>query len=175
MRMFKRGCVLLLVILATACSGSDSPTAPSIAQVGGVWDVTLTLTAVTGGDCLAAALQSIVGTVDRGTMQVSQTGSSLTATFTSSSDGGSTSFQGTAGASSIALNETGCSACNLIGVTCPNGTRRDFKLQTGGINATVSGNRATGTGAESYNIFVAGTSTTVGSMVINSNFSATKG
>lgn len=108
-------------------------------------------------------------------MQVSQTGSSLTATFTSNTDGSSNAYQGTAGASSIALNETSCSACNIVGATCSTGARRDFRLQTGGISATVSGNSATGTGAETYNIFVAGTNTTVGVLVINSSFRATKG
>lgn len=165
----------VLGMCVSACGGSDTSPSPQVAQVSGVWNVTSTITSVTGGDCLAAAFQTIVGSVGRGTMQVSQSGSSLTATFTSSADGSSNSYQGTAGASSIALNETSCSACNIIGATCSTGVRRDFKLQTGGISATVTGNTATGTGAETYNIFVAGTTTTAGLLIINSSFRATKG
>lgn len=171
--------IILSLLLFPACGGGDSsPTSPSssqVAQVGGVWNVTTTYTSVTGGECLAPALQTAIGTTDRGTMQITQSGSSLTATFTSNSSGGSSSYQGTAGASSIALNALSCTACNLIGATCSNGARRDFRLQTGGVNATVRGNTATGTGAETYNVFVAGTNTTVGTLIINSSFSATKG
>lgn len=162
-----------LPILGNGCGGK-SPSSPSsrTVQVGGVWAVTSTLTSVTGGECLSAGFQSIVGAVDTGTMQISQVDSSLTATFTSNISGGSSSYQGTAGASSIALNETGCSACNLIGATCPNGARRDFRLQTGGVNATITGNSASGTAAETYNVFIAGTNSTVGVLTLNSRFSA---
>lgn len=41
--MFKRGCAVLLVIVASACGeGQSTPSAPSITQVNGVWMGTLT-------------------------------------------------------------------------------------------------------------------------------------
>ena len=165
---------MLLAAPTWACGGSPTSPSSQVAQVGGVWGVTSRVTSVTGGECLASIFQLLVGAADTGTMQITQSGSSLTAISTSDSDGSSTSYTGTAGASSVALNETSCSACNLIGATCPSGAQRDYRLQTGGVNATINGSTATGTAAESYNVFVAGTNSAVGTLIINSSFSANK-
>ena len=177
--MIRRGLfVFALGLSLPSCGGSKgSPTAPtpSIAQVAGVWSVVNTVSAVTGGECFAALFQTTIGGVTRGTMQVTQSGASVTATFTSDSTGASCSYQGTAGGSSIALNLVSCTASDIFAAFCPNSTaRRDVRLQTGGINATVSGSSANGTGAETYNVFVAGTNSGVGALIVNSTFSATR-
>jgi hypothetical protein len=175
--MRRRIVIALNLLFLVGCSGSDSPTkpTPTTAQVAGVWSVTETVTSVNGGECFAAIFQSTVGSASRGTMQVSQSGASLTATFTSDSTGGSCSYQGTAGSSSIALNLVSCTASDAIGATCPNSTaRRDVRLQTGGINATVNGNTATGTSAETYNVLVSGTGTAVATLTSNASFTATR-
>lgn len=172
------GIVTAAFFLASCGGGSSSgPTAPTptTVQVAGVWSVTETITSMSGGECFAAVFQSLVGTVSRGTMQVSQSGASLTATFTYDSSGASCSYQGTAGASSIALNLVSCTASDILGATCPNSTaRRDLRVQTGGINATVNGNTATGTSAETYNVLVANTGSAVGTLIGNSSFTATR-
>jgi len=134
MRRLNRIAFVVCAIFTGACGGgSKSPTSPTpqYVQVGGVWSVTTTVTATSGGECFAAAFQSLIGTTDRGTMQISQNGSSLSATFTSDSDGSSCSYQGTAGVSVVALNTTSCTASDIIGATCPSGARRDIRLQTG--------------------------------------------
>jgi hypothetical protein len=108
-------------------------------------------------------------------VQISQTGASLTARATDDATGGSCDYVGTAGANTFALNVSSCTASDILGATCPNGTRRDLKLQTSGYNATLSGNgRATGNGAQTYNIFVAGTSTGVGTVSITTQLTATR-
>ena len=79
---------LALCITAACGDGNSSPTAPTpttptpppapqIVQVAGVWGYTVTLTGVTGGGCLGAALIPLIGTTSTGTMQVTQQGSSL--------------------------------------------------------------------------------------------------
>jgi hypothetical protein len=79
----KRASILTAVLTFVAC-GSNSPTAPAIAQVSGVWNYTSVLTSVSGGECVGGLLASAVGTADRGTLSVNQSGSSLTATSRSS-------------------------------------------------------------------------------------------
>ena len=165
-------------VLAASCGDSaGSPTSPSkrTAQVGGVWAITETINSVTGGECFSGMFQSTIGSVGRGTMQVSQTGDSLTATVTDDRTGGSCNYTGTAGESSISLNVVSCTASDLIGAQCPgSNSKRDERLQTGGINGNISGSTATGTAAQSYNVVIAGTGTPMGSLILNSSFAATR-
>src|SRR6267143_2028255 len=141
--------VLAVAVAAISCGGGNSPTSPSqqVAQVAGVWAVTGTFTSVTGGECLASTFQSLVGRTGTGTMQVTHSGSTLSATATDDASGASCSYQGSAGASSVALNLTSCIASDAIGAACPNGARRDVRLQTGAVTASVAENTATGTSA----------------------------
>lgn len=172
---------LILIVGVSACSGgggSHTPTAPSPpppVQVAGVWSLSETITAITGGECFASALQSAVNTGGTGTLQITQTGGSLTARATDDSNGASCDYTGTAGSSSWALNTTTCTASDVIGAMCPNGARRDIRLQTGGYNAsTVTTTSASGTGAQTFNVFVANTQNAVGTLTISSRFTATR-
>jgi hypothetical protein len=59
--------------------------------------------------------------------------------------------------------------------SCP-GNRallRDVQIVAGAVTATVSGNTATGTKLDTYNVLVSGTQTVVGTLIVNSNFSMT--
>jgi hypothetical protein len=145
-----------------------------VAQVGGVWDITETITGVTGGECFSGAFQATVGNTGRGTLQITQNGASLSIRATDLSTGASCDHTGTAGATSIATNVVSCTASDALGATCPNGARRDIRLVTGGYNGTVSGSSANGTGAQTYNIVVSGTGTGVGTLTITSRFTATR-
>jgi hypothetical protein len=49
-----------------------------------------------------------------------------------------------------------------------------MRLQAASVNATVVGNTATGTGAETWNVFVAGSQSSVGVLVSNSSFLAVR-
>ena len=163
--------------IASAC-GSDSPSAPSqpaVAQVGGVWRGNFTTVSVTGGECFAGVLQSTIGGADAATASLTQTGSSVNATVTVTSTGSNYTYSGAVGQSALTLNGSNCSACNVIGATCPNGiARRDLKIQTLAITGTVIGNTITGTESETYNVFVGGTTSTVGSVVIANSFTLTR-
>lgn len=170
--------IVVLVCLLPACSDSPTspspPPAPTVVQVGGVWSYSATLNSVSGGECVGELQQSAVGGVERGSLQITQTGSALTATSTSDVSGATCNFTGTAGAGSLALNGSFCSLGSLTGIRCSNGSVRDMRIQTLGINATVSGSSANGTRAETWNVFTGGTTNGVGTLTMNGSFTATR-
>jgi hypothetical protein len=174
----RRGLLSLAAVLAVSSvgCGSDSPTTPSapiIAQVGGVWSVSTAFTSVSGGECVGSALATNVGARSTGTLQVQQAGSSLTATGTDDGTGASCSYTGTAGATTMALNITTCTASDIIGAQCANGSVRNVRLQTGASNLSVNGASASGTLARTYNV-----TTTAGAfvavMTVNESVTLTK-
>jgi hypothetical protein len=169
-------CIGLLVGAATACS-SDSPSMPSPppAQIAGVWRGNATVTTVTGGECFAGIFQPLIGIAASTAVSVTQNGGSINATATSPSSGASCSYSGSVGQTAVVLNATGCTASDVIGAHCPgSGLLRDIRLQTGAINGTVTGNSIGGTEAETYNVFVGGTTVPVGTLVFSSSFSVTR-
>jgi hypothetical protein len=104
-------------------------------------------------------------------VSVTQAGASVNATLTSDATGGNYTYAGSVGQSAVSLTGSGCSACNTIAARCPSSTAtRDIKLQTLSVSGTASGNTITGTESESYNIFVANTTTPVGTVTITSTF-----
>ena len=177
---------LALCITAACGGGNSSPTAPTpppaatpppapqIVQVAGVWGYTVTLTGVTGGGCLGAALMPLIGTTSTGTMQVTQQGSSLEAIATLDSDGTATRYTGTAGSSSIALNAVSWDVGSITGLFCLSGEGRDIHLVSEGINGTVNGSTVTGTIAQTANVVESGTGNAAGILTVNSSFVATR-
>ena len=171
---------LALYITAACGGGNSSPTAPTpppapqIVQVAGVWGYTVTLTGVTGGGCLGAALIPLIGTTSTGTMQVTQQGSSLEAIATLDSDGTATRYTGTAGSSSIALNAVFWDVGSITGLFCLSGEGRDIHLVSEGINGTVNGSTVTGTVAVTANVVESGTGNAAGILTLNSSFVATR-
>ena len=171
-----RRAILIVAALCFSACGDDGPTGPTgqeVVDVAGVWTYTSTLSNVSGGECVGAALATILGTTDSGTMSVNQAGATLSATTRSNSSGSSCTYQGTAGRSTIALSWLTCDAANLTGFRCANGAIRNVSLVTDSINATVTGNRATGTNGSSYNVTTT-LGAGVGVMTITANFTATR-
>jgi hypothetical protein len=169
--------VLVVTLILSACGSSSSnpasPSTPSIAQVSGNWAITTRLTGVTGGECVGVLLQTAIGGTDTGTLSVTQSGANLTATYRSTDSGLSCNYTGTAGSGSLALSATTCTAIALTGIRCINGALRDMRIVGENVNATVSGRTATGTNATTYNVFVAGTQSSVGVLTTNETFTAT--
>ena len=169
--MLRRALALLLLSGLSACGGSGNPAAPSgPAQVAGVWTGSLTMTSLTGGECVGSLLQSDVGTSAKFTATVQQSGNSLTATVTDDETGTSCTYSGSAGTTTISLNMQSCQVGAIVGIPCSNGALRDIQLVAGAITGTVDGNRITGTEAETWNTFVSGTATATGPMVLNGQF-----
>jgi hypothetical protein len=158
----------LLSMLAAAC-GSDSPTAPSIAQVSGVWTGRVTQSSAIGGECVGLYLATFNGASEAFTASITQTGSSLTATA-SSQGGTSCAYTGTAGEDSVALNATTCQI-SILQIQCANGAQRDIQRISQSVTGRVNGNTMTGTVGESWNVYVrGGTTNSLGILVVNNTF-----
>ena len=68
------------VALLMLCEACGSPTAPSVAAVGGVWTYDVVVASITGGEGLESPIQSAIGNKDHGTLSITQTGATLAAT-----------------------------------------------------------------------------------------------
>lgn len=177
----KRLALTVAVGLAlTACGGGDSnngtstpttPSAPTIAQVGGVWTGSVVQTSASGGDCVGPFFQQSNGASDRYTVTISQSGTFLTATASSQTSGSSCTYSGTAGSNTLALNFLDCQSGAAYRVTCAGGFQRDIYLRARSITGTVSGNVINGTTGETWNVYPVGTmSNPFGNLIVNDGF-----
>lgn len=167
---------VLLCVAVTGC-GHDGPTGPTgnnVVDVAGVWRGTLTETTYTGGECLAPILAQGVGASAQVSVAFNQNGANLSATATQTGNGGSETFGGTAGQSSVLLTWQSCTSCNRIGAVCSNGASRDLRKQTGALNASVNGGTMTGTYTENYNVVVTSTQAPVGTLSFTYTFALTR-
>lgn len=181
--MIRRFAWLVFLSALVSCGGDNKTTSPTpatptttsipaTAQVGGVWTGTVTQTSVNGGEC-ANLFQLSTGVRSPFSLQVTQSGSSLTATAASQSTGQSCSYTGTAGGSSVALTGTGCQPSGYQ-ATC-DGFQRDVYISSYSATGTVSGNTLSGTTGATYNVFARGSITNgLGLVVVNSNFTFTR-
>src|SRR5688572_7559501 len=88
--MNRFACAIALACVIGCGGGDGSPTGPAaVAQVSGVWTLSTTVTAVSGGECFAPAFQSLVGLRGTGTIQILQTGGNVAATSTDDATGSS--------------------------------------------------------------------------------------
>jgi hypothetical protein len=181
-------CVAALVVAVAmsgaACGGGGSanPAAPAptptptptptpiVAQAAGVWTGVNQSTSVDGGECVGVALTAMAESGTAFSLDVAQSGSALTAVSTAPISGLLTNYSGTAGAGKISLTAA-YSVEWLRGFACLNGLRRDVQSVSDTINMTVNDNTGVVTAAQTYNVFVAGTTTSVGTMAVTSNFS----
>lgn len=164
-------------MLVAACDKNSTPTNPSTtAQLSGTWNYNARLTGASGGECVGADFQSVVGATDTGTLTITQNGTSLTATQTSDVAGsGSCTYSGTVNSSSFTLNMTRCDGGQVFrDFPCSNGARRDIEFATNPIDGTVNGSSITATSVETYNVFNAGTTNRVGTLTLTASITATK-
>jgi hypothetical protein len=168
----KRILLGLVLLSATSCSsGSSGPSSTSNAQIAGVWHGTSTRTSVTGGECLGA-IYPVGGSVSV-TMTVTQSGSSVSATLTPPPV--FFNFTGSVTQSVVTMSGSTCLGCDLLSVQCPNSNgMRDVHIQTFAMNGAAAGNSLTGTLLATFNVFVAGTSTQVGTLSLADSLSLTR-
>jgi hypothetical protein len=171
----------MMFVLAVSCisaCASDSPTTPSIggtAQVAGLWRGTATTASISGGECFASLFQSLIGSSGSVSMTLTQNGAKVTATVPGADGSSNYTYAGTAASTTLTLSSTACATCDAIGAQCPSGgALRDVKLQSSNVTATVNSNTMSGTETETYNVLVAGTTTSVGTLTINDTFSLTR-
>ena len=170
---------LALLVLSglSACGGGSSPAAPSpsvSAQVGGLWTGTTTMKSVTGGECLGSLIRGSSDT-PRITVEIQQTGSSLTAKVTNILYGTTCTYSGSAGTTTISLNMQSCQGGRWNNIKCLNGDLRDMEVVGGAITGTLGEIGIGGTEEQTWNTFVSGTATATGPMVINSALGLRRG
>ena len=140
-------------LTATPTSPTTTPTqSPFTSQVGGFFNGTLTLVRVSGGECVGNDMQADIGTVDVGTVVISQTQSDVTAIVRSASTGLSCRYQGTAGLGAFALHTQACEVDTIL-FQCANGASRVLEQVGSTFTATLGGGGATGTVTTFYNVF----------------------
>jgi hypothetical protein len=183
-----RRLILPAGLLMMACG--SSMTAPSLAlspvQMTGRWDGTETITSTTGGECLDTVFQSSIGGVTPFILVVSQLGSALSVNWgyppgISRDPGPDCAWTGTTDSNKVSLNAISINCTTNVlqrtgaRVRCPGNPAllRDLQIVAGAATGTVSGNTATGTKVDTYNVLVSGTQTVVGTLIVNSNFSMT--
>src|SRR6266550_6307776 len=144
-----------MALLLTAC-GSDSstptsptPSTPARVQVAGIWNLSETRTGITGGECLEGTLNSTIGTTGTDTLNISQSGASLTAVTTAQANGVSCNWTGTADTDRFVLNLTTCQTnANQFNIRCANGAVRDLRIASSGITTVINANGVTYTGTK---------------------------
>lgn len=144
-------------LTATPTSPTTTPAqSPFTSQFSGFWNGTLTLTRVAGGECVGADKQADIGSVDVGTVIITQTQTDVTAVVRSASTGLSCRYQGTAGLGAFALSTQACEV-NQILFQCANGASRVLEQVGSTVTATLGGTVATGTVTTFYNVFAEST------------------
>lgn len=137
----------------------NAPSAPSPANRT-VWAGSRTLTSVTGGECVGPLFVASIGSASRYDLAVTQNGGSLTAVATDRQTGLTVKYTGTMEGTSMSLTESnGFSwspgAFPYEDFACGDGQVRDVWLGHSTITVIVSGNTATGTVIESFDVMVA--------------------
>ena len=140
-------------LTATPTSPTTTPTqSPFVTQFGGFWNGALTLTRVAGGECVGNDMQADIGSVDLGTVVISQTQTDVTAVVRSATTGLSCRYQGTVGPGAFALSTQGCEV-NQILFQCVNGASRVLEQVGSTVTATLAGGAITGSVTTFYNVF----------------------
>jgi hypothetical protein len=165
-------CLVCTLFTAVACGSASSmvPT-PAVPQISGDWLGEETVATLNGGECLAAALEKdVVGLPGQFTGSFQQTGSSVIATLDIDHTGAVCNYSGTIDGSSLSLDATGCTSTHGGSVTCPSGAARDLLLLTEHLTAVIADGRITGSFAETDNVLVPGSTTSVGTLGANGSF-----
>lgn len=170
-----RKLVMLLVLLTTGCGGGPpGPSPPQSVQAAGMWQGQLRVTSGTGEPCVGAAFQSAAGVSFEYALRIEQSGDTLTATSSSPATGIVCRLTGRAGTSSIMLNLTTCEASPPRFFSCVPDVFREARPSALTVSANIAGNSLTGTYAETYDVSVHGTTTSVGTATLNAQLTLTK-
>ena len=164
MRSSVLGLGVVAVVLMAGCGPNvtatpTSPTAttpaqsPFVTQFGGFWNGALTLSGVRGGECVGQEYLARLGSVDVGTVVISQTQTDVTAIIRSATTGLNCRYQGSAGPGAFSLSTQKCEGISETLYLCANGASRVLEQIGSTVTATMSGNTATGTVATYFNVF----------------------
>jgi hypothetical protein len=151
---------------------------PFITQFGGFWNGSLTLTRVSGGECVGQDYAATIGSVDVGTVVISQTQTDVTAIIRSATTGLNCRYQGSAGPGAFALSTQKCEGISETLFQCANGASRILEQIGSTVTATRSGDTANGTVTTWFNVFAESTEEDqrkpVAGMVLEEQFTAVR-
>jgi hypothetical protein len=128
-----------------------------------------TLTSVSGGACVGAALQSSIGNRDIFAALIQQSNTGLTASLNSQGNQTSCSYTGTVAGATVSLSLSSCQAGRIAGVRCADGSRYDVQLLTDRISAQAS-SAGPGTSTSTWNVFPAGSSSPAAVLTLSAEF-----
>jgi len=165
---------LLFAVLAVLACGSSGPAPSSAASVAGIWSGNATIVSVEGGDCIGDDIRTRVGTSARILLTIEQSGSQVTATWSSPNSPGTFNYSGMLTSDTLTLALSFCSICNLSDNRCNNGTLVDTHLMAGKLDATTDGRTMNGSDFKGYTVVPASGSTLLGVMSARSTVSLTK-
>ena len=117
-------------------------------------------------------LQATSGSRDTFTIALKQDGTALEATVASQGNGTSCAYSGSVAGDALTLHSTSCQADRVPRVRCSNGELRDLQLASSVITANVNSQVGTGAGREasSWNVFLSGTASSVGTLTLVADF-----
>ena len=166
MRTWRYLRVLLILLSTTGSACEDRPAAadatatpsPFAANFNGFHSEAMMLTSVTGGECVGDDLRTRVGSLDVGTLTLSQKDADVTAIVRSATTGLECTYQGGASIESFAVSSRSCDTAKIL-FGCSSGQARILELVRSTITASITGTTTTGTVATSYNVFAPPTGT----------------
>ena len=166
--------ILFVLALAGVSCGSSPASPPSAVSVAGTWAGTQVLTSVSGGDCFAPTYAFYVGVpFPVFPFVIAQTSDNLAMNFTLVFSSNTCPFAGVATATGFTL---AASNCATFSPSLCEGSRlpRDVSFVSATFSGTVSGNTASATQIETWNVYVSGTQTSVGPLTLTTRRNLTR-
>jgi len=176
------GVGLAVAMASLACDSVPSPLNPSetsafTTNFNGLYAGSMMLTRVSGGECVGVDLTPTTGSLDAGTVTISQVEGDLTAVVRSATTGLRCTYTGKASLATFAASIESCDATEII-FACTTGQARLLTLVGSTITASIAGTGTQGVVATSYNVFAPGAEANaripVGVLVTEQQFSANR-
>jgi len=179
-RAFVRAAVLIAAGAVAGCGENPtSPTAnqlPFVGQFAGAWSGATVPVRVDGGECVGNDLRAAGGTLNEGTVSITQKEADVSAIVRSTTTGLTCQYNGNASLTFFAASADSCDAEILF--RCSNGQPRILRPVGSTLTATQTGLTQQGTVTTTYNVFFLNPQTNreepVAGLTIESQFTAVR-
>ena len=163
---------MVSALLVISCSGTASgPSSLTVDEpLYGVWIGKATLSAVGGGECVGATLQSAVSARDTFAASIRQDRTTLAATVAYQGNSTSCALAGAARKGVVSLEMTSCHVGRIEGFRCTNGDLRDLEMLSGRLNADARNGTGTGRDVTVWNVFPGGGHTALATLTLTADF-----
>jgi hypothetical protein len=170
------GLILSVSLIGVSCG--SGPTSPSAMEsISGTWSGTATLIGASGGECQGSDFANAVGaslTVDP--FPIAQMGDNITMRLPLIFSAADCAYGGIATTTGFNLAAANCGRyparrCHEFP---GDGRLRDISFATATFSGSVTGTRLSATAVETWNVYVGGTQTSVGSLMLTTRFNLTR-